>query len=308
MLLTEAINGYWLEKRIKVSPHTVRDYTLTFNRLVLFLGRTYTIEAVTADDIRHFLEYCSNEFGLKAKTIINIWIALSSLWSWAHNELSLPQIVHKIERPRWRAPAIVPYRRDEIAALLYACDYNSPWKTRTGKIAKPMKRPSAVRDRAIILTLLDTGLRASEFCDLRLADLTSATGRLHVEHGKGDKKRDVFMGDAAHRAVWRYLNTRPGIKPDAPLFAARNNRPLDRDGLRHMLDCCGVRAGVENVHPHRFRHTFAIWFLRNGGSVLELQSALGHESMETVRIYVRLAEIDLQNAQRRASPADNWRL
>jgi len=59
---------------------------------------------------------------------------------------------------------------------------------------------------------------------------------------------------------------------------------------------------------HRFRHTFAYNFLRNGGNPIELQRLLGHEEMDTVNIYVNLAESDLQDAQRRASPANNWRL
>ncbi len=59
---------------------------------------------------------------------------------------------------------------------------------------------------------------------------------------------------------------------------------------------------------HRFRHTFAVNFLRNGGNVLELQEMLGHERMDTVRIYAKLAEVDLQAAQQRSSVADNWRL
>ena len=62
------------------------------------------------------------------------------------------------------------------------------------------------------------------------------------------------------------------------------------------------------VHPHRFRHTFAINYLRNGGDVLHLQAVLGHETMDTVRNYVRLAQIDLASAQQNASPADAWRL
>lgn len=57
-----------------------------------------------------------------------------------------------------------------------------------------------------------------------------------------------------------------------------------------------------------FRHTFAITFLRNGGNVLELQRLLGHEKMDTLRIYVELAQLDLANAQAAASPADHWGL
>jgi site-specific recombinase XerD len=65
---------------------------------------------------------------------------------------------------------------------------------------------------------------------------------------------------------------------------------------------------VEGVHPHRFRHTFAIWFLRNGGNPLELQRILGHEKLETVLVYVRLAEVDIERAAKSASPVDGWKL
>jgi len=70
----------------------------------------------------------------------------------------------------------------------------------------------------------------------------------------------------------------------------------------------GANAHVAHVHPHRFRHTFAIMFLRNGGNVFELQRILGHESLDTVRTYLALADVDIARAQRAHSPADNWRL
>lgn len=83
---------------------------------------------------------------------------------------------------------------------------------------------------------------------------------------------------------------------------------LTRQNLRKMIAAAGVRGCVQKAGVHRFRHTFAINFLRNGGNVLALQDLLGHESMSTVRIYAKLAELDLAAAQRKASPADNWRL
>lgn len=78
--------------------------------------------------------------------------------------------------------------------------------------------------------------------------------------------------------------------------------------MQRLIERIGDRADVRNAHPHRFRHTFAINFLRNGGSVLELKALLGHEKMETVLIYARLAEVDLEAAQRRSNVADTWKL
>jgi site-specific recombinase XerD len=75
-----------------------------------------------------------------------------------------------------------------------------------------------------------------------------------------------------------------------------------------MIQRTADRAGVRGATCHRFRHTFAITFLRNGGNLLELQKLLGHEKIDTLQIYVDLAHTDLASAQMRASPADGWNL
>jgi len=83
---------------------------------------------------------------------------------------------------------------------------------------------------------------------------------------------------------------------------------LNRSRLQKILESIGNRAGVQNVHPHRFRHTFAIQYLRNGGDPYSLQALLGHSSLDMVKNYLRIAQIDIDTAHRRASPVDNWRL
>lgn len=304
---TAALEGYWLARRSSFSPNTIADYTLTFKRFAAYIGDT-PLADITAADVQQFLDHLRTTRNLGKKTIANLWIALSSFWTWAAVELHVEHIIRgHVQQPDYRQPAIEVYTEVEIKAMLAACQETKPWRTRGGRQART-QRPEHLRDQAIIVTLVDTGVRASELCNFEIRDYNAQNGRLFVREGKGDKQRIVILGQSGRRLLWRYLVTRPDAKPNDPLFATNTDRPIERNNLRKALQRIGERAGVTGITVHRFRHTFAVTFLRNGGSVLELQALLGHEKMETVRIYAKLATTDLAAAQQRASPADHWRL
>lgn len=308
MRLTAAIDGFWLARRRDLSQNTVNDYRRTFERFCPFVGTGRNIADITTADIHAYLNHLTDDLHLAPHTVRNHWIALSALWTWAENELAIPHILrNKVTVPRVPHNQIEPFSQDDLRRLLTACDTANAYDRRwTHNIRST--RPSALRDRALILILVDSGLRVSELCDLTLGDYDTSKGQLYVRRGKGDKPRIVFLGDTARKAIWRYLATRPDAEAGDPLVASRTNNRMDRTSVRHILNRIGERAGVKDTHPHRFRHTFAINFLRNGANPIELQEILGHNTMETVRIYARIAEVDLQRAQKRASPADHWRL
>lgn len=286
-----------------MSPHTVRDYGVTFRRLLAYLGDV-EIESITTADIRRFLDHLAGEYDLSKRTLSNAWIALSSFWTWVEIELNIAHVIRgKVERPKYADKIPDPFTRDEVRTLIKAVEYTKGWTTPAGKRTES-RRPTASRDKAIILVLTDTGI---ELCDLTTRDYDAQRGRLHIRHGKGDKERYVTLGDRARKALWRYLSDRGKTKLTDPLFATKSGRAIDRHNLRHMLDTTGRNARVSNVHPHRFRHTFAIEFLRNGGNLLVLKELLGHESLEMVMRYARIAERDIDESARH-SPADNWRI
>lgn len=308
MLLTKVLDGYWLEKKRNVSPHTKRDYDLTFRRLCDFVGIDAHIEHINTGVIRAFLNHLADEFELSAKSQSNAWTALSSLWTWAAVELDIPHAIRgRVKRPQYRRPQIETYTQTEVQAMLNSLDYAAPWLSPHGREIRE-SRPTAIRDRAILITLVDTGLRASELCALKLVNYNDKSGQLSIKQGKGKKDRLVYASESARKAIWRYLATRPEIKPTDPLFATRTNTHLDRYALGNLITGAARRAGVAKATVHRFRHTFAVNFLRNGGNVVALQELLGHERLETIRIYVKLAAVDLENEQAKASVADAWRL
>lgn len=308
MLIDNAVEGFWLTKARNLSPSTIADYSLTFQRLAEFLGPRQEFEAITHHQLNLFMNHLATQFKLAPKTQLNSWIALSSLWTWAEKDLKIEhQVRDKLPKPRFFRKQPHPYTKTEVQAMLEACATTKPWRTRTGRQAKT-QRPTALRDRAIIITLIDTGLRNSELCALTVGDYNPKTGRIYVAHGKGDKSRTVYASTAARKAIWHYMANRTDATDKAPLFATNNNTHISRHELTKMIKACARRAHVDEANVHRFRHTFAITFLRNGGGPLQLQDLLGHESLETIRLYIRLAEVDIQTAQAAASPADSWGL
>jgi integrase/recombinase XerD len=206
---------------------------------------------------------------------------------------------------------IVPFKEAEVKAILQSCAYTKEYNNPLSSKSYRTRRPTAERDTALILLMLDTGLRVSEIARLQIEHVDLQTGAVHIlPHGSGQKTkpRVVYLGKSAKRAVWRYLASREETHRYEPLFLTDKGNPLRENQIRHLLKYFGERAGVRDCHPHRFRHTMAIEFIRNRGDVYSLQRILGHSTLTMCLKYLDLSRDDVAEAHRRASPADNWRL
>lgn len=318
MILSRAVEGFLLEKvAAGLSPKTIEGYRYNLDRFETFTG-SVDVEDLGTENVRDFLawlrtDYKPQRFGgdtspVSDKTVRNFYIALSSFWTWLVSEgLAEEHVVRSLPTPKAPLPVVEPFTKDEIADLMKACDQTRKWRAPNGKVTRS-RRPTARRDKAIVLTLLDTGLRSSELCHLLRKDVDLKQGSVVVRRGKGGVGRIVYLGRRSRRVLWRYLAEREEDDPDEFLFLTQRRRPLTPNQLLQRVKRLGERAGVEGVHPHRFRHTFAIQYLRNGGDVFTLQRLLGHSSLAMVKRYLRLVRDDLKSMHRRASPADNWRL
>jgi site-specific recombinase XerD len=169
--------------------------------------------------------------------------------------------------------------------------------------------PRGFRDHTIILTLLDTGLRVSELCHLKIDNVWLEEGVLKVL-GKGNKERLIPIGKQVQRLLWRYIS-RYRAEPLAAyaglLFLTRDGTPTKKDMIENMMTDYGRKAGLQGVRcsPHTLRHTAAVKFLRNGGDVFSLQHMLGHSQLEVLRGYINLAQSDISRVHQKNSPADN---
>lgn len=301
---SQAIQGWLLTAETRrLSEHTIADYQNTFRRFRSWLKTDRALDTITAKEIGAWLASCSDVGG---KTALNYHTALSALWQWATVEgLVNVNLVRSVPRPSVESRAIVPFTRDDVVAMLAACDKSETMLTHGKRYTH--RNPMAIRNRAMLLLMLDTGLRASELCGLKIRHLDQRNKSIKV-YGKGKKERVINFSPATGQAIWRYLATRAKDSVDDWLFVTDKGGQIDRVGLLHLIERIGDRAHVEGAHPHRFRHTFAINFLNNGGNVYALQMMLGHTTLKMCQTYLQIAQADAAAAQKVASPVANWNL
>jgi integrase/recombinase XerD len=157
------------------------------------------------------------------------------------------------------------------------------------------------RVHLLALLLLDTGCRITEALTLRVGDV-DLENMLITFDGKGRKQRIVPFSFAMRKALHRYVADF-ACKPDSLLFATRQETPVRRiTALRSLKLLCEQLGFAPPARTaHAFRHSFAIGYLRRGGSVFHLQKMLGHASLEMTRRYVNMTTADLQAVHERVS-------
>jgi site-specific recombinase XerD len=154
-----------------------------------------------------------------------------------------------------------------------------------------------IRDRAIIHFLRSTGCRISEMCGLD-RDMVDLEALECVVHGKGNKDRTVYLDPVAGMVLNEYLKQRTDTSP--ALFAVmRGQERIQPNGVRVMLKKLGRIAGVDHVHPHKFRRTLATDLARHGMPIQEVANLLGHEKLDTTMRYVVLNKEEMKHNYRR---------
>lgn len=274
--LSKAIEGFMMECQARrLSIHTITDYKNTTRKFLQHCGDV-EINQIEPIQIEAFL----GSQKVSKKTIINYHIGLSALWTWAlKREYVESHVVKLVEKPKAPVIVIEPFSEIEVKALLQAIRY-APY-----------------RNRALILVLLDTGGRASEIVNATKDDIDFTHRRIRVR-GKGDKERYLPFSPRTGAALFSHVSTTDEERPFG----------FSRWGMAQYLRRLGKRAGVKNVHPHRFRHTFAVTALRNGMSAYVLQEILGHSTLDMVKKYLAIAQSDMDESHKKSSPVEGWKL
>lgn len=230
---------------------------------------------------------------MSTQTIHGHYRALRAFSGWLQRqEFTEVDALAGLPAPKRQKKLIEPLSPEEVRALLGACDRQSD---------------SGSRNYAILLLLLDTGLRASELLGLTIRDVRFAQGLVKVL-GKGNKERTVPFGPTTQKVLFEYLEIWRPKSTDDHFFLSRTGTQMTWVGLHLMLRRLGEKSGVRRVHAHLVRHTFAVSWVEDDGDPFSLQKILGHSTLEMVRNYVNLASGQVIKAHRRHSPVDRLNL
>lgn len=244
------------------SKGTIRQYKYTLQRMFKFLGNRKYSEIGTAD-IMAWLAGLKMS-GMKSASVRNNRSNVSPFFSWLYTNRMIERNpcdpIKPIKVPSEEKKA---FSSEEIDTIRTICQ--SPY------------------ERALVETLLSTGLRINELCNLKLEDVDFDQLVVHVKNGKGGKDRTTFMTPVAKKYLVKYLKWNK--HKSEYLFTTRLGSKYCTNGfgytMREMSKMCGI-----HIHPHRFRRTLATDLARKGMPIQEIQKLLGHSKISTTQVYI----------------------
>lgn len=289
--LANALKTYLLSCRVEdKSPGTIAVYQDRLTDFLHFITRNKITE-LNSHHIRLFL-LSLKERGLAPATIDAYYRCMRTFFNWLVAEGLISQTpMSNIKKPRLPKMLVKPFTTEDIQNMI---------------LLTSGKRFVDIRNRAIILLLLDTGIRLNEVASIKLSDIDFDRETIRI-FGKGSKERIVCMGKNTQKALLKYLLMRQDSLPY--LWLNESRKQLTRDGIQVAIKkLCKSARVTAKPGPHTFRHTAAIMFLRNGGDSAILQYMLGHSTLEMTKRYLStLGENELMAAHKRFSPVDGMK-
>ena len=255
----EAYRMFFVAKNVQGrTRRTLGYYKQTLDEFKLFINKP--LLEVTTNDVRYFLATKKERDNVSDITLDNLRRNLSTFYRWCEVEDYIRRSpISKIGSVKKEKKVKQPFTEREIECL----------------------REDA-RLSAIIETLLSTGCRVTELVGINRNDIKEDE---LIVYGKGRKERTVYLNAKAQRAIERYLKTRNDNNEALFVTQTEPHERLKVSGVEIVVRNFGRKLGIENVHPHRFRRTCATFALRRGMPIEQVSEMLGHECLDTTRIY-----------------------
>lgn len=269
-----------------VSEHTYKSYERDLLSYFTYLGKqgVTRLEKITTKQIESYLSKLY-KLGYASASIDRAISAIRGFHAFLVRERILESSpaegLPRVARPR-KLPRVLSV--DEVDKVIDQFD--------------GLDDVVSIRDQAILELLYSGGLRATELCSITLLDLNLEDEVVLVQ-GKGSKERVAPIGHKASKAISRYLNVaRPelaaaaklGSPLSSELFLSTRGRPLSRVALYRIVKQAGELAGIKDLHPHIFRHSYATHMLEGGADLRSLQELLGHSDLSTTQIYTHIEQ------------------
>lgn len=289
MTISSSISDFLVEQSVRGnSRRTLKDYRNKLGYFQAYVGDV-ELDQITLQICKsYYLYLCdSMENSISIQAYVR---SLRAYLNWLYSEEYISEdICRKFKLPKAKRP-IIDVLTDREIRRLYDCFPGDTFVDR--------------RNRVIVSLMLDAGLRLGEV-------VTAKRSRLHLEErviivdGKGNKQRAVAFGLQTQEYLRQYLEICPQdnfliIKVSA---SSRPER-IQESTLKQLFRKLKIRSGIDRLHPHLLRHTFATRYLENGGNIYSLQLLLGHTSLEMVKRYLHLATSKITKDFVNFSPLD----
>lgn len=247
------------------SPRTLLCYGNFLRRFMTEVNKPLT--DVAAFDVRFWLARKQND--ICARSCENYRSYLSSFYSWMTAEGFIEKNpMTKIKPVAFEKEIRKAFSNVELDRLRSGC--------------------TTLHQRALLEMLLSSGARVSELAAMDRTDVDLTTNEVHIRYGKGGKQRTVYINDVCRAHLTAYLKSR--TDDEECLFINRGNRRITRANIEAELHRIGDTSGVDDVHPHRCRRTFATALYQRGMDAVSIKTLMGHSDINTTMQYISIAD------------------
>ncbi|WP_145410719.1 tyrosine-type recombinase/integrase [Paenibacillus xylanexedens] len=294
----DLLHSFILDCKVKnLSPLTLRFYQYSAKQMKeAFLAQQvpFDIYTVSIREIKnHFIAYLFDQ-GRSDNTVNGRIKAIKQFFKYLFEEGWLTEnVANDLHVVKAKKLMIQTFTKEQVVSI-----FEQPDK----------KTFSGYRDFTMMMVLLETGMRISELCNLKIDDIFFKELKIRITKGKGGRARRVPFQQTCGKIIRKYLDVRGDLETDA-LFVNMDNEQISTRALQDKMQAYGCAADITGVRvsPHTFRHTMAKFYILNGGDPFTLRRILGHASLKMVDYYVELFSSDIKQQHKKFSPVENMK-
>lgn len=284
---------YYLKREKGLSQNTITAYLRDLEQYRTYLEKSYEITNIQKIERKHIETFLKSlhKKDLSSKSLSRKLTAIKGFHQFLliENELDT-NVAYDIESPKVEKTLPQVLSVQEVIKIIEAVKGTDPL---------------SIRNQALLELIYGSGLRVSELLDLKIADIHLLEGYVRVL-GKGNKEREVPLGDMSVQALRLYLTkSRNQLTMNSIdyLFLNQDGKRLSRQGFFKILRKIAKAAGIDrDVSPHTLRHSFATHLLEAGVDLRTLQELLGHEDIQTTQIYTHISQKHLKDVYLNTHP------